>query len=193
MAQVWNVRGVDRPGFVPRLGRSLGLIGVLGVGVALTTAMAGSGGGKSSFAALLRVAAILASVVVNVGLFTAAFRILTPKQVPTRPLLPGAIGAGVGWSVLQAAGGYLVAHQLRHASQVYGFFGIVLGLLSFLSLAGTITLYAAEANVVWERHLWPRSIVQPPLTEGDKRVLSDIVEQEERRPEQRVDVTYADD
>jgi uncharacterized BrkB/YihY/UPF0761 family membrane protein len=193
MAQVWNVPGVDRPGFVPRLGRSLGLLGVLGTGVLLTTVLAGAGGGRSSFHAVLRIVAVVASVAVNVGLFIAAFRILTPKQIGTRPLLPGAVGAGVGWSLLQTVGGYLVAHQLRHASQVYGLFGVVLGLLSFLSLAGTITLYAAEANVVRARRLWPRSILQPPLTRGDKQVLADIAGQEERRPEQHVEVTYPDD
>jgi YihY family inner membrane protein len=191
MAQVWNVKGVDRPGFLPRLGRSVCLLGALGVGICLSTALAGGGGGTSS-PAPLRVAALAASVVVNVALFVAAFRILTPKQIGTRPLLPGAAASGVVWSVLQGVGGFLVAHNIRHASQVYGFFGIVLGLLSFLSLAATLTLYAAEANVVWSRHLWPRSIVQPPLTEGDKQVLSDIAGQEERRPEQEVDVRYAD-
>ena len=192
MAQVWNVKGVDRPGFVPRLGRSICLLAALGVGIGLSTALAGGGGGTSS-PAPLRVAALAGSVVVNVALFVAAFRILTPKQIATRPLLPGAAASGVVWSALQGLGGYLVAHNLRHASQVYGFFGIVLGLLSFLSLAATLTLYAAEANVVWSRRLWPRSIVQPPLTAGDKRVLSDIAAQEERRPEQEVDVRYDDD
>ncbi len=191
MAQVWNVKGVDRPGFVPRLGRSFCLLGAMGAGICLSTALAGVGAGTSS-PAPLRVAALAGSVVVNIALFTSAFRILTPKQVATRPLLPGAAASGVAWSVLQGLGGYLVSQQLRHASQVYGFFGIVLGLLSFLSLAATLTLYAAEANVVWSRRLWPRSIVQPPLTEGDKQVLSDIAAQEERRPEQEIDVRYDD-
>ena len=116
---------------------------------------------------------------------------LTPPAVPTRPLVPGAVGAGAGWTLLQALGGYLVAHNLRHASQLYGFFGIVLGLLSFLALAATITLYAAEAGVVWNRHLWPRSLLQPPLTDADERVLSAIAEQEERRPEQTVEISSA--
>jgi hypothetical protein len=53
-----------------------------------------------------------------------------------------------------------------------------------------VTLYAAEANVVVTRRLWPRSIVQPPLTDADRRVLSDIAQQEERRPEESVDVGF---
>ena len=59
--------------------------------------------------------------------------------------------------------------------------------------AGTITIDAAEANVVYARQLWPRSILQPPLTAGDRQVLSDIAEQEERRPEQHVESSYVDD
>ena len=31
MAEVWNVRGVDRPGFFPRLARGASIIGVLGL------------------------------------------------------------------------------------------------------------------------------------------------------------------
>ena len=45
-------------------------------------------------------------------------------------------------------------------------FATVLGLLAWVYLATEITVYSAEVNVVLERRLWPRSIVQPPLTEA---------------------------
>ena len=115
---------------------------------------------------------------------------MTPRQVATRDLVPGAVVAGVIWSVLQAFGGYLVGHQLRHADQVYGFFGTVLGLMSWLYLGAQVTLYSAEFNVVRSRQLWPRSIVQPPLTPADEAALTAIAMQEERRPEQDVRVTF---
>ena len=89
-----------------------------------------------------------------------------------------------------AAGGYLVGHNLKHASEVYGFFAVVLGLLSWLYLGAQLTLYAAEVNVVRARRLWPRSLLQPPLTQPDQRVLVDLAKQEERRPEQAVEVTF---
>jgi membrane protein len=47
-----------------------------------------------------------------------------------------------------------------------------------------------EADVVRARHLWPRSITQPPLTTADRRVLQDTAEVETRRPEQRVNVEF---
>ncbi|MBW8827185.1 MAG: YihY/virulence factor BrkB family protein [Acidobacteria bacterium] len=187
MAQVWNVPGVVRPNFVVRMARSLGLLLILGCGVTASSALGGVAGATGVLTAL---ASLAGSVTLNVVVFVLAFRVLTPAPVPTRELRPGAVVAAIGWSALQYGGGYLVGHQLRHASEVYGFFGTVLGLLSFLALAGTITLYAAELNVVRARRLWPRSIVQPPLTRGDRQVLTDIARQEERRPEQRVIVEY---
>jgi len=59
-----------------------------------------------------------------------------------------------------------------------------------LDLSAQLTLYAAELNVVKARRLWPRSIVQPPLVEADRRVLDLIARQEERRPEQSVESSW---
>jgi uncharacterized BrkB/YihY/UPF0761 family membrane protein len=72
---------------------------------------------------------LAAAAAVNVGLFLVTLRVLTPQQIPTRQLVAGALVAGVAWQVLQAVGGYLVGRYLRHTSQVYGAFAIVLGLL----------------------------------------------------------------
>jgi uncharacterized BrkB/YihY/UPF0761 family membrane protein len=76
---------------------------------------------------------------------------------------------------------------------VYGQFGFVLGLIGWIYLVAELTMYSAEINVVRVRRLWPRSIVQPPLTDADRRVLHDIARQEERRPEQRVGVGFDPD
>jgi hypothetical protein len=40
------------------------------------------------------------------------------------------------------------------------------------------------------RRLWPRSILQPPLTQADQRALIDLAKQEERRPEQAIQVEF---
>jgi uncharacterized BrkB/YihY/UPF0761 family membrane protein len=136
---------------------------------------------------------MLVSVLLNVAISLAGFRLLTPKIVPWRDLLPGAVLTGVAWSVLQLLGGYLVSQRLQQTSEVYGLFAIVLGLLFWLSLGAQISLYAAELNVVLARKLYPRSIVQPPLTEPDRRALRQLAQQEERRPEQRVRVDFVDE
>jgi YihY family inner membrane protein len=192
MAQVWNVPGVDRPGFLPRLARGVSIIGVLGLGAIATTILSSFGVFNAAGLALQGLS-MLVSVLLNVALSLAAFRLLTPRSVPWRKLVPGAVLAGAAWSVLQLIGGYLVSQRLQQTSEVYGLFAIVLGLLFWLSLGAQITLYAAELNVVLARRLYPRSIVQPPLTEPDRRALRELAQQEERRPEERVRVDFVDE
>ncbi|MDH6574633.1 YihY/virulence factor BrkB family protein [Kitasatospora sp. MAP5-34] len=192
MAEVWNVPGVRRPGYWPRLARSLLLFTALATGLLLATAAATLIGTALAGSAA-RIGALLLSALINTALCLACFRILTPAEVPTRALMPGCAVAGPLFTVLQAFGALLVTHQLRHATEVYGFFATVIGLLSWLYLAAQVTVYAAETNVVLHRHLWPRSLVQPPLTGPDEEVLGAVARQEERRPEQHVDVAFTDE
>jgi inner membrane protein YhjD len=190
MAEVWNVPGVVRPGYFPRLGRSFAFIGLLGVDVIATTALAGAvtiGHGALWF----RLVGAVISLLVNMLLYVVGFRILTPKSVETRHLVPGALVGGFGWTALQYAGTALVGHTLRHANETYGYFGSVLGLISFLFLAAELAVYAAEINVVRARGLYPRSLAPPPLTAADEAVLRANVVEQSRRPEMRVEVDFS--
>ncbi len=190
MAQVWNLPGPARPGYVQRLGRAMAFLGVLGLGVILTTLLTGLdafGHRAVPFALLLELLAAL----VNVAIYFIAFRVLTPKGVPSRRLLPGAVVGGIAWTLLQALGTYLVHHYLRSDS-VYGVFATVLGLIAWIYLAVEITVYSAEINVVLARRLWPRAIVQPPLTEADRASMALQALQNQRREEQHVEVSYTD-
>jgi uncharacterized BrkB/YihY/UPF0761 family membrane protein len=189
MAQVWNVDGAARPGFGARLARSLLVLAVLVLAVGATTALTAAATLLPTAVALGVVSTVLL-VVVNCALYLLAFRVLTPKVVATRDLVVGAIVGGVAWTALQALGGWLVARQLRHTSELYGTFGLVLGLLFFLYLAAQITVYAAEINVVRARHLYARTLAPPPLTGADERALADLARTERRRPEERVDVGF---
>ncbi len=192
MAQVWNVPGVVRPGYLQRLGRSLTLFLVIAVGLTATAAISATAtiGGRSWG---YRIPILAAGAMLNALLFIAVFRVLTPKTIDTRHLLIGAAVGGVGYSVLLNVGTALVQRQLRHSEAIYGHYALVLGLLGWLYILAQLILYSAEVNVVLTRHLWPRSILQPPLTDADERVLRDIARQEERRPEQRVGVGFEPD
>jgi hypothetical protein len=53
-------------------------------------------------------------------------------------------------------------------------------------------VYSAEINVVLARRLWPRAIVQPPLTEADRASMALQALQNQRRPEQQIRVTFDD-
>ncbi len=189
MAQVWNVPGVERPNYWARFARTWIFLGVLGIFVVLSFALAGvASWGQHPL--LIHVGGVVGSLVVNAIAYLLAFRVLTPKQVATRSLVPGVLIGATFWTVLQNVGTEIVEHQLRGASQVYGAFAVVLGLIAWIYLAMNLTMYAAEANVVLARRLWPRSMLQPPLTAADERVLAAIAKQETRRPEQRVDVGF---
>jgi YihY family inner membrane protein len=189
MAQVWNIPGRVRPGFLPRLARALIFLVVLAFGVIGTTVLSGVLAGSDE-GTLLTVVGIVLAAALNVGLYLVGMRVLTPKSVPVGDLVPGAVLGGVAWTALQFVGGYLVARQLRHTSELYGFFAVVLGMLFWLYLTAQILVYAAEVNVVRARHLWPRSLVPPPLTPADEKTLSAVARAEERRPEQHVDVHF---
>ena len=190
MEQVWNLPGPARPGFLQRLGRAVLFLGLLGVGVIVTTGLASLNTYvlKGFFLVVLPV---LLAGAFNVGMYIGAFRALTPKGVPTRSLLPGAIAGGILWTVLQVLGTWLV-HHFAHSDSAYGVFGTVLALLAWIYLAAEATVYCAEVNVVLARRLWPRSIVQPPLIEADRVSMALQALQNQRRPEQHVEVTFDD-
>ena len=192
MSDVWNVPGLVRPGFFPRLVRSLLFFVVLGLGMGLTTLLSGLVTVAGSPTAT-RLLAFTGEALLNIGLFLAVFRVLTPKSIDTGSLWPGAVLAGIGYSILLSAGTALVQHQLRHAQAVYGQFGFVLGLIGWLYLVSQLMVYSAELNVVLSRRLWPRSIIQPPLTDADEQVLHDIGYQGLRRPEQRLGIGFGPD
>jgi YihY family inner membrane protein len=190
MEQVWNIPGPARPGFVPRLVRALAFLGVLAVAVAVSALLAG----LVTYGHHGVVVVILAqglAVVANVALYLASFRVLTPKGVPTRKLVPGAVAGGIAWTVIVALAAYLVRHYL-HTASIYGIFATVLVLLAWISLAVQVSVYSAEVNVVLTRRLWPRTIVQPPLAEADRASMALQALQNQRREEQSVRVSFTD-
>lgn len=188
MAQVWNLPGPARPGYLPRLARSTIFLGVLVLGVVVSSLLAGLVT-YGHHALVFRLLAQALAGLANVGLYFAGFRVLTPKDVQSQQLVPGAVAGGIVWTVLQAVGAYLVHHDLRSDS-VYGIFATVLGLLAWIYLGSETAVYSAEINVVLARRLWPRAIVQPPLTEADRVSMALQALQNQRRPEQQVEVTF---
>ena len=190
MEQVWNLPGPARPGYVPRLGRAVLFLALLGAGVIVTTGLFSLGTYLHSGLAV-KIPLELVTAAFSVGMYLGAFRVLTPKGVPTGRLLPGAITGGILYTVLQVLGTWLVHHYL-HSDSVYGVFADVLGLVAWIYIAVEVTVYSAEINVVLARRLWPRAIVQPPLTEADRASMALQALQNQRRPEQHIEVTFDD-
>jgi uncharacterized BrkB/YihY/UPF0761 family membrane protein len=103
--------------------------------------------------------------------FALAFKVLTSRPVALRALVPGAIVASVAWFILQFLGTWFFDSKVKGASETYGTFALVIGLLSFFYLLGQITIFAAEVNVVRALHLWPRSFVGESPTEADRLAI----------------------
>ncbi|MGW3052890.1 MULTISPECIES: YihY/virulence factor BrkB family protein [Kitasatospora] len=133
----------------------------------------------------------VASTLVNFGVFLAAFTMLTAATVRVRDVLIGVVIATAFWEVLQTVGNVYVRHVINHAADVYGFFAIVIGLLTWVFTGARLTLLAAEINVVLRYRLWPRSMTQPPFTPQDKDAFTLLAKVEERRPEETVEVTFS--
>jgi YihY family inner membrane protein len=187
--RVWAVPFKERPDFLRRRLRGLLLLVVLGSIFVVSTVLSGVvSAGLGSVG--IKAGGIGLSLLLNVSLFTAAFRMLTSAAVPTRCLWLGAVIGGLLWEVLQVAGGAYVNHVIRHASNTYGVFATVIGLLAWLHLGAQATLYAAEVNVVMLRRLWPRSLLGPPSEPADRDTLRALAQVEERSDHERVEVQF---
>lgn len=189
---VWDVPFNRRPSFPKNSLRSLAMIVVVGGGMVITTALSSYGGGSSAGAGL-RVASFAVAFVLNVVFFWVGFRLGTAPEIEGRQLWLGAGLAALSWQILQGVGTFLVAHELKNASEVYGTFAFVIGLLWWIYLQAQLTLYAMEITVVRARGLWPRGLKTPPLTEADKRAYAGYAARDQRRPEERIDVSFDDE
>lgn len=191
MNHLWGVPFRSRPDFLRKRVRALIMLALLGAGALGATILSGLGTFGASYGLAWKVGAIVLSTLLDVTLFWVAFQVLTAFEVPWRRLRGGAIAAGIGWQVLQVVGTYYVGHELKHASNVYGTFGTVIGLLSFIYLTAHVTLLCAEGNVVAARRLWPRSfslLFEQPATDADRRALAQQARMEERRQDEAVAV-----
>jgi membrane protein len=188
MDRVWDIPLRERRNFLTARLRGLLVLVVLGsLNVAITTAVGLLVGGHSG--AEVKIVGSVASLLLDVLLFWVTFRLLTSAEVPTRNLVLGILLAAFLWALLQALGGLYVDRVVSRANATYGFFAIVIGLLSWLYLGAQLVLLSAEANVVRVRGLWPRSILEP-VTAADRDALRASARVEERREGERIDVTF---
>jgi YihY family inner membrane protein len=192
MNRVWDVPRKDWPNFFLSRLRSLLLLIGLGALILASTVLSGLATAAGSTRSIDRLWQLSLSVLFNLGLFLLVFRLLTRLSLRWRDVLPGAIVAAGLWTVLQGLGGLYVSRAISGASNVYGTFALVIGLLVWIYLGAQLTLYCAELNVVRVRKLWPRSLVQPPLTEADRRAMQAGALVERRRPEERIHVVFDD-
>ena len=190
-AKIWAVPFKDRPDFFRSRLRGLLLLMVLGllfVASAVLTALVT----VTLSGTLLKIGGYAITLAVNFGLYVAAFRFLTPSTIPTRSLWLGSGVAAVFLEILQLVGGIYVKHVVTRASETYGTFATVIGLLVWLHIIAQLTMYAAEINTVVVRRLWPRSLLGPPESPADRETLTALAKMEERHEHESVEVRFED-
>lgn len=186
MDHVWNVPIRKQPGTPARIARGLMTLAIFGAFALVSTGLSGLGAGTQGVHPALRVSGLAGSLALNVILYLLIYKLLTVAEVSWNEVAPGALAAGVAWTVVQSAGNYIVGTRLADASALYGLFGIVIGLLAWLYLGSQITVLGAELNVVRKIRAWPRSIDPEDLTEADKLALARQAYEEERVRQQDV-------
>ncbi len=167
---IWDVPRFAQRG--PLRARAYGVAALAAVGVALiaSTLLTGLAVGGGIGPSAERLAAIVLSLAVNAATFLAVFGLLTQRPFRIPELLPGVLLAAVGALVLQSLGGAYVDRTVTGASDTYGTFALVIGLLSWFWLGSNLLLLAAEVNVVLRRRLWPRSLTGD-LEAADREAL----------------------
>jgi len=196
MNTAWSVPRNNRPNPFRARGRSLLLVGMGGIALLGTTAMSAVGAADvGRFGSVLRVSAIIVSVLVNALVFVLAFRLATARHLTVRQVLPGALVAAVAWQLLQLFGVPYVTSVIRHASATNSVFALVLGLLAFLYLASVAAVLSVEINVVRTDKLFPRALLTPftdnvDLTGSDRRAYRAQAKAQRAKGFQQIDVRF---
>ncbi|AYJ48953.1 YihY/virulence factor BrkB family protein [Rhodococcus sp. P1Y] len=190
----WSVPRNNQPDPIRARLRGLLLLTTVGtsiVGLTVLNVVASSG----LFGVAGGILALAGAIMVNVVVFTAAFRIGTARQLTVRDVLPGALVAAVIWQALQSFGGIYIRYVVGNVSTSNGVFAIVLGLLGFLYVASVLIVICIEINAVRVDHLHPRALLTPftdnvELTEGDKNSYTGQAEAQRNKGFQDITVTY---
>ena len=155
---IWGIPREEQPTFVRARLRSLLIVGAFGV-VLLISAILPAVVTWLGLSAAGNVLGFLASFAVAVAGYTLAYLVLTSVPLGWRDVLPGAALAAAVLVALQALGAVIVERWISEASALYGYFGVTLGMLLWISLLAQVTLFGAQLDAVRVRRLWPRSIL----------------------------------
>jgi uncharacterized BrkB/YihY/UPF0761 family membrane protein len=166
---IWGVPRFSRPGFFPKLGRGMMIIGLLGLGIVGTAIVAGITLAVD-LPIVAAIAAALGNIAISTGIAIALYHIVIATSVRTADILPGALLTGVGSYLVTLLGGLYVKHLITRMTGVYGPFATTIGLLAYVSLMVQIFVLATEVNVVRMRTLWPRAMTSE-LGPADLRAI----------------------
>jgi membrane protein len=180
----------SRFGFLPRYLRVFSMLIVVlvgGVGSAALTVVSAT---LPRVNGLQQLAAAFGTAVVMFVVLALSIKLLVARPTAFRACWPAAAAGAVIVAGLLAVGTRVLALLVTNAGPVYGSFASVVGAFSLLYLASEALLYSAEATIVYRRRLWPRGLDLMRLTLADTTVITGLAIEQERLPQERIEVRY---
>ncbi len=147
----WEISVDDRPAMPAQRGKAV--LGIVIIG--------GAQVGSMALAAIVRAASLPAvgdlalfasTIVVNICALLLTYRFLTTASPEWSAILPGAIAGGIAFTIIQHFGTLIVTTITDNASDTYGQFALVLGLVTWLGLLAITMLMCNEMNAAIARH-----------------------------------------
>jgi membrane protein len=140
----------ERPGIHVQRGRAvLGLVvvGLSQIGTLVLSALVNAAG----LSGVSRILLLVAGLVVNIAVLAFMYRYLTAAPTTWAVVWPGAVAAGIAFSLLQYFGSGIVKRITDNAGDTYGQFALVLGLVTWLGFLAISALMSAELNAALAR------------------------------------------
>jgi membrane protein len=189
---IWDVPRLEQQGALAARARGVAVLLALGVGLVASTVATGSAITGAIGPLAEQVGAFVVSFAVNALVFLVAFWVLNARPLRIGEIAPGVVLAALGSLVLQSLGGWYVTAAVERASDTYGTFAVVIGLLSWFWLGSNLLLLAAEVNVVLHRRLWPRSLTGA-LSAADREALGDAARASRQDRREEIAVSFDED
>ena len=190
---VWEIPYAQRPSFSAQMRRGIFALGVIALGLVVSTVMSSYVTGsvsRTSLGVVAHLAAYLIAVALDVALYIVAFRLLTAREIATRNVLPGALLSGLAFWLLQQLSSLIIFRYLHNAERIYGSFATVITILSWFYLQSVVTLVGAQLNVVLTERLHPRRLATTPVTEADHRAYDAYAKERTYHQDQRIHTEF---
>jgi YihY family inner membrane protein len=188
LSSLWYIPQFKMPSFIKSLLRSLGIIVVGGVGLLIASIVSGYAAipGNALFIKLITTAGSLLLLWLT---FIFIFKLAIARRKTIRQVLVGSAITAIGLQILQTLGYFIMVHELKGLSSIYGTFALVVSLLFWIYLQTEVLLYAAEIDVIRAYHLFPRSLVGH-LTKGDKAAYHKQAESKSQSVNEKIVINF---
>jgi membrane protein len=191
----WNVPRNERPNPIASRVRGLLILAIVGTALLSAAILPKFSGLLGITGTASQIGVTVGTVAVNAVAFLVAFQLSTARKLTLSEIAPGAIGAAVGWYLIQSYGGTYIGHVMATASATNAVFALILGMLALFYITAVLVVVCVEVNVVRVDKLYPRALLalftdNVELKDGDRRAYAAQAEAQRNKDFQNVDVTF---